>query len=311
MNKGVSIAPLVLLSAVDHYERILGGSNAARRAEKRVVGVVLGEKKADGVRITNSFAIPFEEDETNEEIWFLDHNFIESMMEMFKKINAREKLVGWYHTGPKLRGNDLAINEAFKRFVVDPVVVVVDVNAGDAVDIPTHCYVAVEEVREDGSASERTFVHHSSRIEAEEAEEIGVEHLLRDVKDENSGNLTIRLSNNFKSLGLLSEKLVSIARYLERVMGGELRVNNEILGRVQEVFNLVPAGGEELVARENARTNDELMALYVGSLVRSIVALHDLIDNKIELGGMGAGSGAADASAGADVSPENPTEAAA
>ena len=39
----------------------------------------------------------------------------------FKSIAAREKVVGWYHTGPKLRANDSDINELMRRFVPNPV----------------------------------------------------------------------------------------------------------------------------------------------------------------------------------------------
>jgi proteasome lid subunit RPN8/RPN11 len=49
-------------------------------------------------------------------VWFIDHNYIEGMNDMFKKVNAREKLIGWYHSGPKLRASDLEINELFKRY---------------------------------------------------------------------------------------------------------------------------------------------------------------------------------------------------
>lgn len=30
--------------------------------------------------------------------------------------SARERIVGWYHTGPKLHKNDIAINELMKRY---------------------------------------------------------------------------------------------------------------------------------------------------------------------------------------------------
>ena len=36
---------------------------------------------------------------------------------------------------------------------------------------------------QDGTETRKTFLHVPSAIEAEEAEEIGVEHLLRDIKD--------------------------------------------------------------------------------------------------------------------------------
>lgn len=44
------VHPLVLLSVVDHYNRV------ARDTKKRVVGVLLGEHSKERVDITNSFA---------------------------------------------------------------------------------------------------------------------------------------------------------------------------------------------------------------------------------------------------------------
>ena len=38
-------------------------------------------------------------------------------------------------------------------------------------------------MHQDGTPTRRAFVHLESEIGAEEAEEIGVEHLLRDIKD--------------------------------------------------------------------------------------------------------------------------------
>lgn len=298
----VSVAPLVLLSVVDHYERTVNkNSDSAfvNNQGKRVVGVILGDNYSSksSIKVTNSFAIPFEEDEKDPDIWFLDHNFIESMLEMFKKINAKEKLIGWYHSGPKLRSSDLKINELFKKFTENPLLLIVDVNSTDPIDIPTDSYLAVEEIKDDGSALEKTFLHLASTIKAEEAEEIGVEHLLRDIRDQASGNLAIRLTNNFKALKSLNERLSNIVNYLNKILTGELPINNVILLKLQDIFNLLPnlvnvlddqksqhvAGTSQLLAKLfTVKTNDELMMVYISSLVRSIIAFHDLIDNKLE-----------------------------
>jgi len=55
----VTIHPLVLLSAADHYHRV------ARGTRKRVVGVLLGGVVRGSADVTNSFAVPFEEDSRN------------------------------------------------------------------------------------------------------------------------------------------------------------------------------------------------------------------------------------------------------
>lgn len=46
-------------------------------------------------------------------------------------------------------------------------------------DLPTEAYIAVEEIRDDGTPVQATFEHVPSDMGAEEAEEVGVEHLLR------------------------------------------------------------------------------------------------------------------------------------
>lgn len=55
----VTMHPLVLLSAADHYHRV------ARGTRKRVVGILLGMVSKGVIDCTNSFAVPFEEDSRN------------------------------------------------------------------------------------------------------------------------------------------------------------------------------------------------------------------------------------------------------
>jgi hypothetical protein len=69
------------------------------------------------------------------------------MNDMFKKVNAREKLIGWYHTGPKLRASDLEVNELFKRYTPNPLLVIIDVQPKE-VGVPTDAYFAVEEIKD-------------------------------------------------------------------------------------------------------------------------------------------------------------------
>jgi len=293
VSRTVSVAPLVLLSAADHFGR------QAKGTRKRVVGVLLGQNDGKNVRVSNSFAVPFEEDDKDASVWFLDHNYVESMNDMFKKVNAREKLIGWYHTGPKLRGSDLEINDLFKRYTPEPLLVIIDVQPKE-VGVPTDAYFAVEEIKDDGTATSKTFVHTPSVIEAEEAEEIGVEHLLRDIRDVAVGTLSTRITSQLQSLQGLHLRLRDIAQYLSKVLNDELPVNHAIMGHLQDVFNLLPnlstpAGkaalqnGEkastesnELARAMSVKTNDQLMAIYLSSLIRAITAFHDLIENKIQ-----------------------------
>ena len=135
-------------------------------------------------------------------------------------------------------------------------------------------------------------MHTPSIIEAEEAEEIGVEHLLRDIRDVAVGTLSTRVTNQLQSLQGLHLRLRDIQAYLQKVLDGQLPVNHAILGNLQDVFNLLPnlsspksSGSKaegDLSHAMSIKTNDQMMAIYLSSLIRAITAFHDLIENKIQ-----------------------------
>ncbi len=52
VTRNVTVAPLVLLSVVDHYNR----AEVSTSKNKRVVGVLLGQNDGKNVRVSNSFA---------------------------------------------------------------------------------------------------------------------------------------------------------------------------------------------------------------------------------------------------------------
>ena len=69
-------------------------------------------------------------------------------------------MIGWYHSGPKLRASDMEINELFKRFIPRPVMVIVDVRP-NTVGIPTDAYFAVEEIKDVRRVSSTLSATHS------------------------------------------------------------------------------------------------------------------------------------------------------
>ncbi|XP_065176489.1 26S proteasome non-ATPase regulatory subunit 7-like [Sycon ciliatum] len=274
----VVVHPIVLLSVVDHYHR-LGGN-------KRTVGVLLGAYRGNGILdVSNSFAVPFEEDAKDPSIWFLDHDYLENMYRMFKKVTAKEKIVGWYHTGPKLRVNDIDINQLINKYCYTNNSALVIIEAQPTgVGLPTDAYVAVEEVHDDGSPVNMTFTHVASEMGAEEAEEVGVEHLLRDIKDTSVGNLSHVISSQLLALKGLQKSLDTIRVYLTRVVTSERPVNFAILNNLQDIFNLLPnLSVDDLAKALTVKTNDQMLVLYLGSLVRSVIALHNLLDNKLKV----------------------------
>jgi 26S proteasome regulatory subunit N8 len=274
----VSVHPTVLLSIVDHYNRV------AKDTKKRVVGILLGFYGDKGVLdVTNCYAVPFEEDLQEPEIWFFDQIYHEKMFNMMRRINGKEQVIGWYSTGPTVKLADIQINEIVRRYNSNPCFVVVNVQDENLIGLPTSAYYSQEEVDDEGNLN-RQFVHVSSSIGATEAEEIGVEHLLRDIKDASQGELSKKVSDKLLGLKVLVNKLKEMKDYLEKVVEGKYRYNQAIINNYQDIFNLLPnLKVEEMVRNFSVKSNDYMYVIYVSSLIRSILSLHDLINNKIHL----------------------------
>lgn len=87
-------------------------------------------------------------------------------------VAAREEIVGFYSSGPKIKENDLKIAALFRQFCAqEPVFVIIDVRQG-VEGLPTTAYEAVEQIETEGKQMLRTFKHIPCAIEAEEVEEV-------------------------------------------------------------------------------------------------------------------------------------------
>lgn len=247
----VIVHPLVLLSAVDHYKR---------KGTKRVVGILLGTDDGE-IHITESFACIFEEDS---EGWFIDTSYITSMFDLFYKVNNRLRIMGWYHTGPRMYESDLEIMKSLTSFVETPFLIIINVHLSSS-DLPVQAF------RLDACED---FVHVNSSIEAEEAEEVGVEHLIRDIREEASGSINARIKEIKDSLAVYENVLGDIGSYLDEVIRGDIRPNQEIINLCQEIFNSIP--------RLDNSLDETFSDCYVSELAKTVVALNDLKRNRLE-----------------------------
>ncbi|KAL8239002.1 hypothetical protein R6Q59_015569 [Mikania micrantha] len=274
--ENVVVHPLVLLSVVDHYNRV------SKNTRKRVIGALLGSSSEGTVDVTDSFAVPFTEDENEPDLWSLDDTYIDYMLSMLARINEKEDIVGWYSTGPELHENDLGIHCLFKEFVSDSVLVIIDMQSKEF-GMPTKAYCDIAKVKKNiMEIDQRVFVHVPSEIAADELEEIGVKHLFRDVMDTTIDTLEKKVTGKLAALKGLEARLKEILEYLDLVIDDKLPRNHEILNNLQEVFNLLPnLIVPDLLKAFAVKTNDQMHVIYLSSLIRSVIALHNMIINQV------------------------------
>jgi 26S proteasome regulatory subunit N8 len=205
---------------------------------------------------------------------------------MYRKVNAKERVVGFYSTGPQIRPNDLRIHDIVERFLppgslTPAIFCIIDIRP-DRQDLPITSYRVVEELSD---KVHRSFAHVPVQMGALEAEEVGVEHLLRDINDPTISTVASLIKAKVAGMATLTEKLVECKDYLQAVAHGTIPPNHDIIANLQTILNLLPnLNTPDLVQSLIVKTNDLEMALYLAALIRSVIALHDLVNNKIRYG---------------------------
>lgn len=110
-----------------------------------------------------------------------------------------------------------------------------------------------------------------------------MEHLLRDLHDPTTSEFANRIVDMAHGLKGLTSRLEEIEVYLTHVCDGKLPVNNKIIYNLQDILNLLPnLNVDALVSSLMVKSNDFHVAIYIGTLIRSITALHELLNNKIK-----------------------------
>ena len=225
------------------------------------------------------------------------------MLTMFRKVNAKERVVGFYSTGPSIRPNDLRIHDIVQRYgkgaianvrgsttstagmtaaAANSIFCIIDIRP-DRPALPVTAYKVVEEVSHN-STVQRSFAHLPVTMGAMEAEEVGVEHLLRDINDPTVSTVASLIQSKLSGLVTLAEKLQQASEYLTACQTANVTPNPTIVANLQTIWNLLPNLDDTAVRSMMVKTNDMHMAIYLGALIRSVMALHDLVNNKIRHG---------------------------
>lgn len=66
---------------------------------------------------------------------------------------------------------------------------------------------------------------------------------------------------------------------------GKVPVNHQIVYHLQDALNLLPDLSDQVTTQSFASsTNDSMLVVYLSSLLRAVIALHGLVDNKATIG---------------------------
>jgi len=119
-----------------------------------------------------------------------------------------------------------------------------------------------------GWKQEKHFYTSPSTIEAKEAEEISIEHLLWDIKNSTMTTLATQVNKQLASLWDLQSQLSDVQKYLVEVSTGIIPVNHQIMYHLQDALNLLPnLTDTNLIQSFTMSTNNQMLVVYLSSLL--------------------------------------------
>ncbi|KAG0439651.1 26S proteasome regulatory subunit RPN8 [Dictyocoela muelleri] len=234
----IHLHPIVLLSISDHYRR---------QKEKTVVGALMGTID-ENIHIKNSFAVPYKKNT------FLDTSYLQDMLDLQLKVN-NEKFIGWYHTGRDLTDIEISSHQLER----DPLLLSLKFeDIGD--ELPVKIFRL-----ENGE-----LVNLNFKISADEAEEVGVEHLIRGMRNTNVGLGQIKEIKG--SMREYHKKIQQLLESLKNVEEKKLNITDKnLLNMCQNALNQIRSIDFDIEESE--------MIKYVSSLAKTVVLIDDLKRN--------------------------------
>lgn len=104
---------------------------------------------------------------------------------------------------------------------------------------------------------------------------------MRDIKDSTTTTLATRVQEQLASLRGLQARLTEVRDYLRQVARGALPINHTVVYHLQDALNLLPdLDVPSVTGAFTTNTNDQLLVVYLSSLIRAVIALEKLVDNK-------------------------------
>ena len=284
--RNVSVAPVALMSILDHFLRRSLGKN-------RVIGTLLGRFLPEGgVLVTNAFPVKHNESGPTVEVDIDRHK---AMYQLHRRTNTSEELVGWYATGTSTDLNTVVIHEFYGRECARPVHVLV--NAGlEGGEFDVKAFVSTAYRIED-TALDSEFRPIPVTVNPSKAAKVGLDVLFRNIqkkedgqvgKGEKSAVAASEIDNLEKSLERLLNLLTVVGGKVDAVVAGEVE-GDVTAGRfLAETLTMVPKMNSsefEKLFGDNMR--DLLMVAYLCKLTEAQLVLSERllsVDTKHALG---------------------------
>lgn len=275
-NIDVKVHPVVLFNIIDSFER-------RSRKTPRVFGTLLGNvDKLGNVEVSNSFVVLYR---VKDGELYIDLNLARELVELHKKVNPNESIVGWFAVGSG-NSDDYAfpVHEYYSRETTNPIHLCVDPTTERGLDIKafvsTNFGVPSNDDRSKGTMFSQ--VSSLSLVSGYETELVALKACANSMQEPDGLPIESELDTILKSCGEITNLLGIVLKFIdEKILGppGSARpANSNDIGRqlMSMVENVIPLDATNTEAM-NAVLKDLLMVIYLSNLGKTQLMLNEKI----------------------------------
>ncbi|KAL3132388.1 hypothetical protein ABBQ32_008957 [Trebouxia sp. C0010 RCD-2024] len=258
----VRVQPVVLFSICDAYIRRNEGKD-------RVIGTLLGSISDGVVDIRECYAVPHNESMDQVEMDIVHHR---TLSELRRRVNNKERIVGWYSTGQGVSGSDARFQMYYETQCQNPVHLRVDTTlTNNKLDVVA--YVARHLTLGDRSTSlAQEFQQVPCEVRTVEVERLGIELLQNEVTEK----LPSETENLQTAITRLQSALGKAYQYVDNVVNGKQKGDISVGRYLADTCAAVPyIRKEDFEQLLQDNTQDALLVMYLSNLVKAHVALAD------------------------------------
>nr|CAG4647184.1 EOG090X08T4 [Megafenestra aurita]SVE92485.1 EOG090X08T4 [Megafenestra aurita] len=265
----VLLHPLVVMNISEHWTRVRAQEGKAQQ----VIGALIGKQKGRSLEIMNSFELVF----TVVDNIVIDRDYYNTKEEQFKQVFSDMDFLGWYTTGDTPNESDIHVHKQICEINESPVILKLNPFTRNA-DLPVTMYESVIDLV-NGEAT-MLFVELSYTLATEEAERIGVDHVVRMASGDSaeSSQVAEQLQAQHNAVKMLANRVRVILEYIRAMERGEVPKSHEVLREAKSLTHRLPVLNSEIFQEEYyTQYNDVLLQTYLASITKACHDLHQFV----------------------------------
>uniref|UniRef100_A0A5S6Q9K8 JAB_MPN domain-containing protein n=1 Tax=Trichuris muris TaxID=70415 RepID=A0A5S6Q9K8_TRIMR len=233
---------------------------------KRGIGVLFGKLKGKTfLNVNRSYAIPFDEESTGSDVFYIDFDSVQAVMDTHAGIHKNETIIGWYHTGGKVCANDSKINELFANIIRTPIQLIFN----------PRCERAVQTMK--------LVVHRNNALNIDginllEPVTVLQSSILEDKRIQHGIDFILKKTGNQKPMDFTPDE------QLKLIMNDYWKKIEDINEQIQKLRNKLPQANKALIAALLKSREEASVNLTTAAITRCIISVDDLIENRRKLG---------------------------